>query len=170
MGVDVTDAEVPQPDLAGVGAGMRIAVVCGRFNGHVTLRLLDGARRGLAHCGVAEADVRVEWVPGAFELPLIADQMAARSEIETLVCLGAVVRGETPHFDMIAQWVVAELGRLSVMHHKPVALGVLTTNTIEQALERAGGRHGNKGIDAALVAIEMANLVHAMRRARATDA
>ena len=84
--------------------------------------------------------------------------MAASGRIDTVVCLGAVVRGETPHFDIIAQWVVAEIGRLSLAHRIPMALGVLTTNTIEQALERAGGQHGNKGDDAALTAIEMANL------------
>ena len=89
---------------------------------------------------------------------LIAALMATSGRIDTIVCLGAVVRGETPHFDMIARWVVAEIGRLSVAHRVPMALGVLTTNTIEQALERAGGKHGNKGVDAAEAAIEMANL------------
>ena len=97
-------------------------------------------------------------MPGAFELPLIAALMAASGRVDTVVCLGALIRGETPHFDMIAQWVVAEIGRLSVAHRIPMALGVLTTDTIEQALARAGGKHGNKGDDAALAAIEMANL------------
>jgi 6,7-dimethyl-8-ribityllumazine synthase len=144
------------------GEGLRIGVVVSRFNSVVTERLLEGALDGLRRHGVADAAVEIASVPGAFELPIIADLMARRTHAQTIdaiVCLGAVVKGETPHFDMIAQWVVAELGRLSVVHRKPIALGVLTTNTIEQALERSGGTHGNKGYDAALVAIEMANLV-----------
>jgi 6,7-dimethyl-8-ribityllumazine synthase len=144
------------------GDGLRIGVVVSRFNSVVTERLLDGALDGLRRHGVADAAVELASVPGAFELPIIAELMARRryaQDVDAIVCLGAVVKGETPHFDMIAQWVVAELGRLSVAHHMPIALGVLTTNTIEQALERSGGKHGNKGYDAALVAIEMANLV-----------
>jgi len=140
------------------GAGLRVGVIASRFNSVVTERLLEGALDGLRRHGVAEDDIAVASVPGAFELPLAAELMAASTRVDTVVCLGAIVQGETPHFDMIAQWVVAELGRLSVVHRLPMALGVLTTNTIEQALERAGGKHGNKGYDAALVAIEMANL------------
>jgi len=140
------------------GAGLRVGVVVSRFNSVVTERLLDGAIEGLTANGVADAAIEVAHVPGAFELPLVAELYACSHRIDTVICLGAVVRGETPHFDMIAQWVVAEIGRLSVAHRKPMALGVLTTNTIEQALERAGGKHGNKGVDAAVAAIEMANL------------
>lgn len=140
------------------GSRLRIGVAVSRFNSVVTERLLAGALDGLRRQGVADDAIEVGHVPGAFELPLLADMYARSHRLDAVVCLGAVVRGETPHFDMIAQWVVAELGRLSVVHRLPVALGVLTTNTIEQALERAGGAHGNKGQDAALVAIEMANL------------
>jgi len=140
------------------GSGLRVGVIVSRFNSVVTDRLLEGALDGLRGHGVSEDRIRIASVPGAFELPLTAELMARGREVETIACIGAVVRGETPHFDMIAQWVVAELGRLSVVHRLPMALGVLTTNTIEQALERAGGKHGNKGYDAALVAIEMANL------------
>lgn len=140
------------------GAALRVGIVVSRFNSVVTERLLEGALDGLKRHGVAEAAIDLAHVPGAFELPLIAESYARSGRIDTVVCLGAVVRGETPHFDMIAQWVVAELGRLSTAHRLPMALGVLTTDTIEQALERAGGTHGNKGYDAALVAIEMANL------------
>jgi 6,7-dimethyl-8-ribityllumazine synthase len=140
------------------GSGLCIGVIVSRFNGVVTERLLEGALDGLRRHGVADERIQVASVPGAFELPLTAARMAAARQVEAIACLGAVVKGETPHFDMIAQWVVAELGRLSVAHGVPVALGVLTTNTVEQALERAGGAHGNKGYDAALVAIEMANL------------
>lgn len=140
------------------GARLRVGVVVSRFNSVVTERLLDGALDGLRRHGVDEAVVEIAHVPGAFELPLAADLYGRSRRLDAVVCLGAVVRGETPHFDVIAQWVVAEIGRLSVVHRMPMALGVLTTNTIEQALERAGGAHGNKGYDAALVAIEMANL------------
>jgi 6,7-dimethyl-8-ribityllumazine synthase len=140
------------------GAGLRVGVIVSRFNSVVTERLLEGALDGLRRHGVAEDDIAVASVPGAFELPLAAELMAASTRVDAVVCLGAIVQGETPHFDMIAHWVVAELGRLSVAHRLPMALGVLTTNTIEQALERAGGKHGNKGYDAALAAIEMANL------------
>jgi 6,7-dimethyl-8-ribityllumazine synthase len=140
------------------GSRLHVGIVWSRFNSVVTERLLDGALDGLRRNGVAEEQIEIASVPGAFELPIIAALMASSGRIDTIACLGAVVKGETPHFDMIAQWVVAELGRLSVAHRIPIALGVLTTNTIEQALERAGGRHGNKGSDAALAAIEMGNL------------
>ena len=140
------------------GTGLRVGIVVSRFNEVVTDRLLDGALDGLRRHGVAEERIEVASVPGAFELPLAASLMAASGRVDTIACLGAVVRGETPHFDMIALAVVNELERLSVVHRLPIALGVLTTNSIEQALERAGGKHGNKGYDAALVALEMANL------------
>lgn len=140
------------------GAGLHVGVVVSRFNSVVTERLLEGALDTLRQHGVADDAVEVASVPGAFELPLAAGLLAGSGRIDTVVCLGAVVKGETPHFDMIAQWVVAELGRLSVVHGVPMGLGVLTTNTLEQALERAGGKHGNKGYDAAVAAIEMANL------------
>jgi len=140
------------------GARLRVGVVVSRFNSVVTERLLEGAVDGFRRHGVEDAAIEVVHVPGAFELPLVADLFGRSRRVEAVVCLGAVVRGETPHFDMIAQWVVAEIGRLSVVHRLPMVLGVLTTNTMEQALERAGGTHGNKGYDAALVAIEMATL------------
>jgi 6,7-dimethyl-8-ribityllumazine synthase len=140
------------------GSGLHVGVVVSRFNDVVTDLLLEGALDRLRRHGVADDNVEIASVPGAFELPLTAALMAASGRVDTVVCLGAVVRGETPHFDMIAQWVVAEIGRLSVAHRIPISLGVLTTNTVEQALERAGGTHGNKGDDAALAAIEMANL------------
>jgi 6,7-dimethyl-8-ribityllumazine synthase len=140
------------------GTRLRVGIVVSRFNQVVTDRLLAGALDGLHRHGVADENVEIASVPGAFELPLAAVLMADGRRLDAVVCLGAIVQGQTPHFDMIAQWVVAELGRLSVSSRVPMALGVLTTNTIEQALERSGGTHGNKGYDAALVAIEMANL------------
>ena len=140
------------------GSRLHVGVVWSRFNNVVTERLLEGALDSLRRHGVPDDQIEIASVPGAFELPIVVALMIASGRVDTIACLGAVVKGETPHFDMIAQWVVAELGRLSVAHRVPVALGVLTTNTIEQALERAGGRHGNKGNDAALAAIEMGNL------------
>ena len=140
------------------GDGLRIAIVVSRFNSIVTERLLDGARQALREHGVGDASVEVVEVPGAFELPLPAKLMADSGRFDAIVCLGAVVRGETPHFEYISAAVVAELNRVMVDHGIPVTLGVLTTNDIEQALERAGGKHGNKGAEAVLTAIEMANL------------
>lgn len=140
------------------GAGLRVGIVVSRFNQVVTERLLQGAIESLRGHGVADSAIEVAHVPGAFELPLAAELFAASQRIDAVVCLGAIVQGETPHFDMIAQWVVAELGRLSVQHRVPMGLGVLTTHTLEQALERAGGKHGNKGVDAAEAALELANL------------
>jgi 6,7-dimethyl-8-ribityllumazine synthase len=150
---------MPQYETSLDGSRLRVGVIVSRFNSVVTERLLAGALDGLRDHGVTEERIRIASVPGAFELPLAAGLLAASQQVDTIACLGAVVKGETPHFEMIAQWVVAELGRLSVVHRLPIALGVLTTNTVEQALERAGGGHGNKGHEAALVAIEMANLV-----------
>jgi 6,7-dimethyl-8-ribityllumazine synthase len=144
------------------GRALRVAVVSSRFNSAVTERLLDGALDALARHGVPETAVRVVRVPGAFEIPLVADLMAASGQWDALVCLGALIRGETPHFDFISGWVVAEIGRSSLAHRVPIALGILTTNTTEQALERSGTTHGNKGFDAALTAIEMANLRKAL--------
>jgi 6,7-dimethyl-8-ribityllumazine synthase len=144
------------------GDGLRIAVVVSRFNSVVTERLLAGAREALRGQGVAEASVEVVEVPGAFELPLPAKLMADSGRFDAIVCLGAVVRGETPHFEYISAAVVTELNRVMVDHGIPVSLGVLTTNDIEQALERSGGKHGNKGAEAVLTAIEMANLRRAL--------
>jgi 6,7-dimethyl-8-ribityllumazine synthase len=138
------------------GAGLRIGVVVSRFNGAVTERLLAGALAALRAHGVA--DVEVVHVPGAFELPLPAKLMADTGRFDAVVCLGAVVRGETPHFEYISAAVVAELNRLTVDHGVPIALGVLTTENVEQALQRSGGTHGNKGAEAAVTAIQMANL------------
>ena len=140
------------------GTGLRVAVVASRFNGTVAERLLSGAIDALRQHGVAEDAIEVVRVPGAFELPLATQLLAARGDLDAIVALGALVRGETPHFDFIAGWVVAELGRQSVEYQLPIALGVLTTNTIEQGLARSGGNHGNKGAEAAVTALEMANL------------
>jgi len=140
------------------GAGLRVGIVVSRFNSLVTERLLAGALEALRTLGVGDDDVEVVHVPGAFELPVAAKLVVDRERVDAIVCLGAVVRGETPHFEYISQTVVNEICRLSVEHRMPTALGVLTTNNIEQALARSGEGPGNKGYEAASTAIEMANL------------
>ena len=144
------------------GAGLRIGVVNSRFSRVVTERLLTGAIDALRHHRVAEDAMEIAHVPGAFEIPLVADLMAASKRVDAVVCLGALIKGETPHFDLIAASVVNEIGRLIIVHRVPIALGVLTTNSTEQALSRSGGQHGNKGADAAVAAIQMANLCRAV--------
>jgi 6,7-dimethyl-8-ribityllumazine synthase len=146
------------------GESLCIAVVCARFNEVVTERLLTGALAALAQCGVPDEAIEVARVPGAFEIPIAAEVFARSGRFDAIVCLGAVVRGETAHFEFISSSVVDEIGRIQVHHGVPIALGILTPNTVEQGLARAGGTHGDKGRDASETAIEMANLVRAMRR------
>lgn len=139
-------------------AGLRIGIVVSRFNSAVTDRLLSGALEALRTHGASERDIEIVQVPGAFEIPLFAKILADGGRLDAIVCLGAVVRGETPHFEYISAAVVDGIARLSVEHRLPIALGVLTTNSIEQALERSQPDPGNKGYEAAVTAIEMANL------------
>ena len=141
------------------GDGLRVALVCSRFNDLITDRLLAGARDGLVRHGVDEASITVAWVPGAFEIPLAAARLAASGECDAVVCLGAVVRGATPHFDHVAGQCAAGIQRAQLDTGVPVVFGVLTTDTLEQALDRAGGKSGNKGFEAAAAAIEMADLL-----------
>ena len=141
------------------GEGLRIALVCSRFNELVTERLLAGASDGLVRHGVDEGSITVAWVPGAFELPLAAARLAASGEVDAVVCLGAVIRGATAHFDFVAGQCAAGVQRAQLDSGIPVILGVLTTDTVDQALDRAGGKSGNKGFDAAAAAIEMADLL-----------
>ena len=141
------------------GEGLRVALVCSRFNELVTERLLAGATDGLLRHGVDEASVTIAWVPGAFELPLVAARLAASGEVDAVVCLGAVIRGATAHFDYVAGQCAAGVMRAQLDSGVPVIFGVLTTDTVEQALDRAGGKSGNKGFDAAAGAIEMADLL-----------
>jgi 6,7-dimethyl-8-ribityllumazine synthase len=145
------------------GTALRVGVVCSRFNSLVTERLLAGALDGLRECKVADDAIEVAHVPGAFEIPLVAEQMATAERTDAVVAVGAVIRGETAHFDFIADWVVAEIGRIMVAQRVPIALGILTTNSVEQGLERSGGRHGNKGYESAQTAVEMANLMRSLR-------
>ncbi len=140
-------------------AGLRVAVVASRFNGLVTRHLVDGALACLRRHGAdAEAAV-VAWVPGAFEVPLVARRLAGSGRFDAVICLGAVIRGATAHFDYVAGQAAAGVARAALDTDVPVIFGILTTDTLEQALERAGGKAGNKGWEAALAAIEMARLL-----------
>ena len=144
-------------------AGLRIAVVVSRFNEVITSRLLVGARSALERHGVRDDDVDVAWVPGAFELPIAARRLAESRRYDTVVCLGAIIRGETPHFEYIAAEAARGIADIARDTGVPAIFGVLTPNTLEQALERAGGKAGNKGYDAAVSAIEMASLMRQLR-------
>jgi 6,7-dimethyl-8-ribityllumazine synthase len=149
----------PQPSSGPSGQGLRIAIVAARFNQVVTEKLLDGARQALAKHGVADGDIHVVWVPGAFELPLAAKRLAQTGRYAAIVCLGAVVRGETPHFEYVSAGAVQGIAQAQLETGVPMALGVLTTNDMNQALDRAGGAVGNKGYEAAVTALEMASLL-----------
>jgi 6,7-dimethyl-8-ribityllumazine synthase len=146
--------------------GMRMAVVAGRFNAHITRPLLDGALAELASHGLPEADVPVHWVPGAFEIPLVAKRLASSGAVDAVICLGAVIRGDTAHFDYVAGPCAAGIAQAGLETGVPVIFGVLTTNDLQQALDRAGGGEGNKGAEAATTAIEMVTLLRALPAAR----
>jgi 6,7-dimethyl-8-ribityllumazine synthase len=141
--------------------GMRITIVAGRFNEHVTKPLLEGALDTLRDLGVA--DVAVWWVPGAFELPLAAQQLAG--SFDAVICLGAIIRGDTPHFDYVAGECAAGIQRVALATRTPVVFGVLTTDNLDQALARTGGREGHKGAEAARTAVEMVDLLRHLPRA-----
>jgi 6,7-dimethyl-8-ribityllumazine synthase len=144
------------------GSGRRVAVAASRFNRLVTDALVAGAVEELRRHGVAEGDIDLAWVPGAFELPLAAERLAAGGRYAAVVAIGAVVRGATPHFDHVAGQAAAGLAAVTRSTGVPVAFGVLTCDTMEQALDRAGGKAGNKGAEAALCALEMAGLLEAI--------
>jgi len=144
------------------GAGLRVAIAVGRFNEHITRRLLAGARDALRRCGVDDAAVAVAWAPGAFDLPVVAQALAHSGRYDAVVCLGCVIRGDTPHDRYIALGAAVGLGRVALDARLPVTFGVLTTETLAQAEERSGGAYGNKGEDAALAAVELANALRAI--------
>jgi 6,7-dimethyl-8-ribityllumazine synthase len=145
-----------------VGTDLKVAIVVARFNDFITNRLLDGAVATLKRHGVREENIDITWVPGAFEIPLIAGKMAMDKKYDTVVTLGTVIRGSTPHFDYVCNEVAKGVSAAAEKSGKPVIFGVITTDTIEQAVERAGTKSGNKGVDAAVAAIEMGNLVRAL--------
>ncbi len=141
------------------GRGLRVAVVVARFNEGITSRLLEGALRALREHGVAEEHIEVVWVPGSFELPLALEGIARTRRFGAAVVLGAVVRGETPHFEYVAAAAARGISQVALQHRLATGFGVLTTGSWEQAEERVGGRHGHKGEEAALVALEMSDLL-----------
>lgn len=145
------------------GAGLRFAVIVGRFNGFITDRLLAGALDTLARCGCAAENIEVIRVPGSWELPLAAQAIAGRKRHDAIIALGAVIRGDTPHFDYVAGEAARGLAKVAAETGIPIGFGVLTCNTVEQAIDRAGVKGGNKGCDAATTAIEMANLMRRLR-------
>jgi 6,7-dimethyl-8-ribityllumazine synthase len=139
--------------------GLRFAIIVARFNSVVTDRLVEGCLDALRRSGANMGDVELVKVPGSWEMPVIAKALAKQQRFDAIICLGAVIRGDTPHFDYVAGQAASGLAQIAVETGVPVAFGVLTTNTVEQAVDRAGGKSGNKGFDAAMTAIEMANLL-----------
>ena len=143
-----------------VAQGLRVGIVVGRFNEFIVSKLLGGALDGLKRHGVDEDNIEVTWVPGAFEIPLVAKKMAQNDKYDAVICLGAVIKGSTPHFDYVCAETSKGIATVSLQTEKPVIFGVLTTDSIEQAIERAGTKGCYKGYDAAVTAIEMANLLN----------
>ncbi|WP_028399563.1 6,7-dimethyl-8-ribityllumazine synthase [Ectobacillus panaciterrae] len=141
-----------------VGTGLKVAVVVSRFNEFITSKLLGGAMDGLKRHGVEEADIDVAWVPGVFEIPMIAKKLAASGKYDAVITLGTVIRGATTHYDYVCNEVAKGVAAVTMQTEVPVIFGVVTTETIEQAIERSGTKAGNKGWEAAVSAIEMANL------------
>jgi 6,7-dimethyl-8-ribityllumazine synthase len=144
-------------------AGLRFAVIVSRFNSFITERLLDGAIDALNRTGANATQIDIVKVPGSWEIPLVAGELARQKKHDAIICLSAVIRGETPHFDYVAAEAAKGIAQVSASTGVPVAFGVLTTNTLEQAIDRAGAKGGNKGFDAAMTAIEMANLMRTLR-------
>ena len=142
-----------------VAEGLKFGIVIGRFNEFIGSKLLTGALDGFKRHGVKDEDIEIAWVPGAFEIPLIAKKMAKSKKYDGVVCLGAVIRGATSHYELVAGEVTKGIAKVSLDEEVPIIFGVLTTENIEQAIERAGTKSGNKGYEAAVAAIEMANLI-----------
>jgi 6,7-dimethyl-8-ribityllumazine synthase len=145
-----------------LGKGLKFGLVISRFNEFFSKKLLEGAQDALLRHGVNEEDIEVAWTPGSFEIPLIAQKLAQTKKYDAVICLGAVIRGATPHFDYIAGEVTKGIAKVSLNTGVPVIYGVITTDTLEQAVERSGSKVGNKGFQAAVSAIEMANLIKSM--------
>ncbi|QBD86703.1 6,7-dimethyl-8-ribityllumazine synthase [Clostridium tetani] len=143
-----------------IGQDLKFGITIGRFNEFIGGKLLDGAVDSLIRHGVDEKDIEIAWVPGAFEIPLIAKKMAKSKKYDGVICLGAVIRGATTHYDYVASEVSKGIAKITLDEEVPVIFGVLTTENIEQAIERAGTKAGNKGYEAACTAIEMANIIN----------
>jgi 6,7-dimethyl-8-ribityllumazine synthase len=146
--------------------GMRFGIVVGRFNDIVSQRLLEGAVDALVRHGARDADLVVAWVPGSFEIPVAARELAEHGNVDGVICLGVVIRGETAHFDLVAGEAARGVGTVHAATGIPASFGVVTAENLEQALDRAGGKSGNKGADAAMAAVEMVSLLRAIRRPR----
>ena len=142
------------------GGKLRMGVVVAKFNEFITSRLLEGVESGLTSHGVSSEDITVAWVPGSFEIPLIANRMANSGKYDAIICVGAVIRGETDHYEHVASEAAKGIANASLNTGIPIMFGILTTDTLEQAINRAGAKQGNAGYNAAISAIEMANLVH----------
>lgn len=149
----------PEYNGSYAGEGLRFAIVVSRFNDLVTAKLLEGARGALTRHGVLEKDIDVAWTPGAFEIPLMAKRMAQTGRYAGVICLGAVIRGETGHYEYVASNTASGIASVALATDVPILFGVLTTEDLDQALARAGSKAGNKGFDAAMAALEMANLL-----------
>jgi 6,7-dimethyl-8-ribityllumazine synthase len=146
-----------------IAQDLKFAIVAGRFNEFITEKLINGAVDALKRHGVSEDNIELVWVPGAFEIPLVAKKIAEQKRFDAVICLGAVIRGATPHFEYVSSEVSKGIANVSLMTGVPVIFGVLTTDTIEQAIERAGTKAGNKGFEAAMSAIETANLIRQLK-------
>ena len=144
------------------GKGLRVGIIAGRFNEFISSKLVGGAEDALKRHGVEENNIELAWTPGAYEMPLVAQKMAKSGKYDAVITLGAVIKGSTPHFDYVCAEVSKGVASVSLETGVPVVFGVLTTNTIEEAIERAGTKAGNKGFDAGMTAIEMVNLLKGM--------
>ena len=153
MSINLIEGTVVAP------AGMKVGIVASRFNSFIVQKLLDGAVDGLVRHGVEEENITACWVPGAFEIPEVAQRMARFDKYDAVICVGAVIRGATSHYDYVCNEVSKGIAQVALQTGKPVMFGVITTENIEQAIERAGSKSGNKGYDCALSAIEMCNLM-----------
>jgi 6,7-dimethyl-8-ribityllumazine synthase len=145
-----------------LGEGLKIGIVISRYNEFITKKLLNGAEDALLRHGVSQENIEVAWVPGSFEIPLVAKKLAESGRYDAIICLGAVIRGGTPHFEYIASEVTKGIAKLGLDTGLPITYGVITPDTLEQAIERAGTKMGNKGFEAAMNAIEMANLMKSL--------
>ena len=153
MSINIVEGNVVAPE------GMKVGIVAGRFNSFVVQKLLDGAVDGLVRHGVADSNITACWVPGAFEIPITAKKMADSGKYDAVICVGAVIRGSTTHYDLVANETTKGIAQAGLGSGVPVLFGVITTENIEQAIERSGSKAGNKGYDCALSAIEMVNLL-----------
>lgn len=141
------------------GKGLKFGIVVGRFNHFISERLLEGAVDALCRHDVAEDDIMVAYCPGAFEIPLLAQCLSQKKDLDAVICLGAIIRGSTSHYDLVCHEAAKGIASVSLESKKPIIFGIITTDNIEQAIERAGTKSGNKGFDAAMAALEMCNLI-----------